>query len=252
MSKRSYGSAFNPIVIGGKRAMGVVRTKLRARRAFIRGRDRGPAGYWGRYSYGTGRGGGELKFHDIDVDDAVIAAGTNIANTGTVNIIPQGITEITRVGRKCVVKSINWKYSISMPVVTDTAGAPTADTVRVVLYLDKQCNGATAASSGITGILRADDFQSFRELSNVSRFVILMDRTVSLNYLAAGGNGTINDFAEVKRHGTFNKKCNIPLEFNAAAGALTEIRSNNLGVMLCSEQGVAGFESKLRLRFSDA
>ncbi len=250
MSKRSYGSAFNPIVIGGKRAMGVVRTKLRARRAFVKGRDR-VGGFWGRYTYGS-RGGGELKFHDIDVNDAVVAAGTNILNTGTVNIIPQGITEITRVGRKCVVKSINWRYSVSLPVVADTAGAPTADTVRVVLYLDKQCNGATAASSGITGILRADDFQSFRELSNVSRFQILMDRTMSISYLAAGGNGTINDFAEVKKHGSFNKRCNIPLEFNAAAGALTEIRSNNIGVMLCSEEGVAGFESKLRLRFSDA
>ncbi len=232
--------------------MGVVRRKLRARRTRVVPGVTRIGGYWGRYSYGTGRGGGELKFHDIDVDDAVIAQGTNILNTGTVNIIPQGITEITRVGRKCVVKSINWKYSVSLPLVSNTASAPLGDTVRVVLYLDKQCNGATAASSGITGILRADDFQSFRELSNVSRFVILMDRMMSINYTSGAGDGAVNDFAGVKRHGAFNKKCNIPLEFNAAAGALTEIRSNNLGVMVCSEEGTAGFESKLRLRFSDA
>ncbi len=193
----------------------------------------------------------ELKFHDVDVNDAVVAAACNIENSGSVNLIPQGITEITRVGRKCVVKAISWNYSVSLPVVNDTAGAPTADTVRIILYQDKQCNGATATASGITGILRSDDFQSFRELANTGRFNILMDRTMSLQYTAGAGDGAVNDFAMVKRHGSFHKRCNIPLEFNAAAGALTEIRSNNLGVMVCSEEGVAGFESKLRLRFSD-
>lgn len=190
---------------------------------------------------------GELKFHDVDVDDAVVAAAGAIQNTGSVNLIAQGVTEVTRIGRKCTIKSINWRYSLSLPVVP-TAGAPTADHVRVIFYQDKQANKATAA---VLDILETADFESFRNLSNVGRFNILMDKMHTLNYHAGAGDGAANDFAEVKEWGTMYKKCAIPIEFNAGAGALTEITSNNLGVLLITEEGVAGFESKLRLRFSD-
>ncbi len=68
--------------------------------------------------------------------------------------------------------------------------------------------------------------------------------------LASDGAGVVSN-SEVRQDYTFFKKVKIPLEFSAGTGAITEIRSNNLFVLLISEAGAAGFESKMRLRFSD-
>ncbi len=203
------------------------------------------SGYYGRYA----PTGGELKFHDVDVDDAVIAQNGVIQNTGTINIIAQGTTESTRVGRKCVIKSILWKYNLGL---VTSASLTIKDTVRMIVYLDRQCNGATAAASGITGILLTDDYQSFLNLANSGRFKILYDKTHALNIVGGGGNGTANDSAPYHINRTFYKSCNIPLEFNSTAGALTEIRSNNIGIVTFSKEGsVSVLDSKIRLRFSD-
>ena len=197
-------------------------------------------GFFGRF-----RQGGELKFHDIDINDAVIAANGTIAEDSC-NAIAQGVTEVQRVGRKCVIRSINWRFDITLPAST-TSGA-TSDFVRVIVYLDKQCNGATA---GITDILESDDYQSFNNLGNKSRFRTLMDRSYDLIVGAGGGNGTTEDYGEDLVSDTFFKRVNIPIEFDSTTGAITEVRSNNIGVLLLSKSGLCVFESKMRLRFSD-
>ncbi len=198
-----------------------------------------------------------MKFHDFDVVDAVIASGVNVtgqtspAVAGTLNAIAQGVTEATRVGRKCTIRSINVRFQLRLPAIDGTGTAPLGDTVRVILYLDKQANGATAAS---TDILEAASFQSFNNLANSGRFRTLMDRTYNMNYPGGSGAGGAadNDWPSIRVDDTFFKKCSIPLEFSSTTGALTEIRSNNLGLLLCSDSGTAGYESKWRLRFSDS
>lgn len=200
-------------------------------------------GVYGRFS-----NGGELKFFDVPLTDAVIAAGGTI--TDSINKIAQGVTEVTRVGRKCTIKSISFRYKLTLPE-QDAVGSPAvSDTVRLIVYMDKQCNGATAA---VTDLLETADFQSFRNLANSGRFVFILDVTKDLNYLtlASDGAGVVSQ-AEVGRSYTFYKKCNAPIEFNAAAGAITEIRSNNFGMLIMSSGGIAGLDSQFRIRFSDA
>ncbi len=195
---------------------------------------------------------GELKFHDVDLDDAIVASAGGL--TGTINIIPQGVTEIQRVGRKCTLKRIAWRYSYSLPEQDAQADPAAGDVLRIILYQDKQCNGASAGIGGSTGgtLLVSADYQAYNNLTNSGRFVVLMDKTHAINYLttASDGAGVVSQ-SSVIRHGAFYKTCNIPLEFDAAAGALTECRQNNLGVLLISKNGVCGFQSKFRLRFSD-
>ncbi len=186
----------------------------------------------------------ELKFHDIDLDDAVIAAAGTI--TDSINKIGQGVTETTRVGRKCTIRNIGWRFNLDLP--ESTASASTGDVVRVMMYVDKQANGATA---NITDILESANYQSFNNLSNKNRFRTLMDRTYDLVAAAGGGDGTTEDYGRVNISDTFFKKVNIPIEYNSTAGAITEITSNNIGVLLISLSGKAGFDSKVRLRFSD-
>lgn len=188
----------------------------------------------------------ELKFHDVDLDDAVVATGGTV--TPTINIIPNGTTEIQRIGRKVHIKKIGWKYTVSLPESDAQATPAPCDAVRVILYQDKQCNGATAA---VTDILESADYQSFNNLVNKGRFRVLMDRKHTLNYsgMASDGAGLVSQSAVESNH-SFYKVCNIPVEFDSTVGSITEIRSNNLGVLLISSQGVAGFASKIRLRFS--
>ncbi len=190
---------------------------------------------------------GELKFHDVDLDDAVVGAGVNV--TATVNIIPQGVTEVQRVGRKCTLKSLWWRYQVTLPT-QDAIGVPiSGDTLRIILYLDKQANGATALN---TDVLESTDVHSFRNLANSGRFVFLCDKLHTLNYraMASDGAGVVSQ-GKVVQDFVFYKNMNIPIEFNGATGAIAEIRSNNIGVILASNLGIIGFNSKIRLRFSD-
>ncbi len=191
---------------------------------------------------------GELKFHDIALDDSVIALAGGI--TPSLNLIAQGVTESTRVGRKCTLLSLGWKFQMQLPAIDGTGAAPLAEVVRVLLYLDKQCNGAAAA---VTDLWEAANFQSFNNLANSGRFRTLMDRTYSLNYQSGSGSGGAadNDYPSVVVTDDFYTKLNLPIEFTAGTGAITEIRSNNLGVLLISQNGTAAFFSHLRLRFSD-
>ncbi len=214
----------------------------RRRVTFKRGYDR-TGGYYGRYA---GRDG-ELKFHDVALDDVVVT--NTAAITASINLIAQGITESTRVGRKCSIKAIQWRYRVSMPLQDAIAVPITSDTLRIIMYVDKQCNGA-AAAFGV--ILENNDWQSFRSLANSGRFNILMDKNITVNYLTlSSDNAAVSSQGVVIKEGTFYKKCDIPLEFDDITGAVTEIRSNNIGVLLISASGIIGFQSQLRLRFSD-
>ncbi len=217
---------------------------LKRRKAFVSGRAR-IGGYYGRYPVGPR--GGELKFFDLDLDeDPFTTAG---AITDSINKIAQGVTEVTRVGRKCTIKSVNWRFLIWLPEQDAVADPLAGDSVRIILYIDKQCNGATAA---VTDLLETANWRSFRNLANTSRFNVLMDKTTSINFMTLGSDGAgVVSSAQMNKSGTFFKRCNIPLEFDASTGTITEVRSNNLGVLLISSNGTANFSSKIRVRFSD-
>ncbi len=189
----------------------------------------------------------ELKFHDLDIDDTVVAAGGNIAEDSVLTIA-QGTTESQRIGRKCVVKGIGWRFRIALPVTS--APAETSDVIRVILYLDKQCNGASAA---VLDIVETADYQSFNQLASKSRFRTLMDRTYDIKAHSGSFDGTNDQFGEDSISDTFFKKVNIPIEYDnsATTGVITSIRSNNIGVLLLGFAGHAGFSSKMRIRFSD-
>ncbi len=192
---------------------------------------------------------GEMKFHDLDIDDAVVAVNGTIAQVSCLTI-PEGNGESARVGRRITVRSILWRYNIQLP--TTATAADTSDIVRVILYHDKQTNGATAT---ITGILEANDFQAFNNLANKGRFTILMDRFHAVQATAGSGRGSTDtlSYGETNAQFSFFKKCAIPIEYDNSltTGAVTTMRSSNIGVLLLSQGGHTFFGSKMRIRYSD-
>ncbi len=218
--------------------------RRRAIPARYRGRLR-TGGYYGRMGGGGGACSGkpELKFHDLDINDALVAANGTIAEDSVLTI-PQGDGENERDGRKMCVKKIGWRFKMTLQAID--AGTPQfAETVRVILYLDTQCNGAAATAALI---LQTDSFQSFNNLEQGKRFKIWMDRTYDLNPHAGGGTDT----GQYGLADTFFKTCNLPITYDSTAttGAIATLRDNNIGVLLLGDQGaVVAFESKMRVRF---
>ncbi len=192
----------------------------------------------------------ELKFFDVSFTDAVIIAAGDIIPT--FNAIPQGITESTRVGRKCTLRSVGVYLNATVPTINGaTTGPPPAEVIRLIFFIDHQCNGAAATVTGVNGFLESASFQAFRKLTNSTRFTTLMDRTYTMNYMAGIGIGSDADYAAVVQHDTMFKRVNIQLEFSGASGALAEIRTNNIGFLAISKFGDGGVQGVLRLRFSD-
>ncbi len=218
-----------------RRRQFVARRRVRQRRAptQVRGRFAGPAAV-------------EQKFFETDVDDAVVAQNWNV--NGSMNLVPQGVTEAIRVGRKMTITFIGIRLAVTLP--TTATAAETSDVIRIVLVQDKQCNGANPA---VTQVFENNTWQSFNNLANSGRFVTLMDRVIPLNSRAGSGRGstdTLSYGADVKVITLF-KKVNIPIEFDAGTGAVTEIRSNNLVLLYGSQLGFGGIDGTCRIRFSD-
>lgn len=241
-SPYGYGLGYSP---GGKLRSGpVVPLSVAKRRRFVPGADR-VGGYYGRYA---GRNA-ELKFHDLDIDDAVVASAGTVQQGGSINVIIQGITESQRIGRKATIRSINWRYRTTIPERDAVSDPGPGETIRVILYQDKQTNGAISA---VTDILETAEMHSFRNLSNSGRYIIFLDKTIAMNYMTLASDGAgVTSQGEVIKEFVFNKNCAIPIEWSGTTGSIGETRSNTLGVLLISQAGLGGFESKIRLRFSD-
>lgn len=205
-------------------------------------------GYYGRYTGIVP----ELKFFDTAIS-FLVDDTAEIPATGQLSLIPQGDTQSTRNGRKCIVKSIDIHGTANM---VPAAGATAAVVVYFYVILDTQCNGAAATvADANTGIFtNANLAIANHTLANGSRFRVLKKWVFAFNSTAGATtayNNCIVPFA-------FYKKCEIPLEYDAAAttGAITTIRSNNIflvaGAANNGQDDTVAVQGVCRLRFQDA
>ncbi len=197
----------------------------------------------------------ELKFHDVIVNVNDISSDGQIGKD-SVNLIAQGTSESQRIGRKVTLKHIAYRYSYHMDRKQDQTSIVNGQVVRLILYIDKQANGATAA---VTDILEeaTDNYLSFLNLANKGRFVILMDRSHDLNYytMTVIDNAGVPNYSSqkiIKIADEFQTDLDLPINFNSTAGAITEITSNNIGLLFTSTDfNTLDIESRVRIRFTD-
>ncbi len=191
----------------------------------------------------------ETKFVDTAVDDAAIDI-TGTIQTAVITIA-EGTDDNQRVGRRVVLTTLQWRYTLTINQTTD--GAKGSDIVQVMVLLDKQCNGAVPTISGAQGIKTADTFDSYMQLANTGRFQVLMSRYHDMNVTAGVGDGTTNEYAENSKFFQWYKKVNIPIEYDTTVttGAVASIRSNNIVIVTWSEAGNCKMVTSFRVRYTD-
>lgn len=197
-------------------------------------------GYYGRFS----GAGAEQKFFDTALSFTANITGV-VPATGQLVLIPQGTTESQRIGRKCVIKSINIRgFQYFAPGAAATATTSTW----IYIVVDKQANGAAAA---VTDVFVANTLATtFRNLANSQRFVVL--GKIKTTFTASAGVTTA--YNPVSRTFDWYKKCSIPMEYSSTTGAITEIKSNNIFLVAGSDgntDDLVTVAGNCRIRFSD-
>lgn len=188
----------------------------------------------------------EKKFLDSDISDAVVTTGIEFG-TGDILTIAAGTGESQRVGRKIVVKSLHFKAVLALNRIADAATGALPDQIRIMVVLDKQCNGAAAAA---TLLLQTDNITSFRNVENVGRFQMLYDKCIALHVVNSGGTGAVNDTSETNKLWKLNLNVNIPIEYSSTTGAITERCCNNIFICQMSHTGLVAMKiAKCRVRY---
>ncbi len=243
--------------------------KRKRSRKFKPGYDR-TAGLYGRFRKRRKTNRTEQKFYDIDIagpsNEPLTEAGFHPSQGGagpsttceTIIDIPQGTGESQRIGRKITIVAIHLRliFVFDESEQTDmTAGLHTHDTIRVMIYLDKQCNGTTANA---TDILVTDHYLSFRNITNSSRFRIISDKIFDFNTSASAAGGNLDQVSVMAHKNKTLKlsyKLKIPIEYSGTTGNITEIRSNNIGILLWAANSdgrtIIANDSRARIRFTD-
>lgn len=143
--------------------------------------------------------------------------------------IKQGTTKNTRIGNKIHMYQIRMQGQIALP------NSMSGDMIRLVLVLDKQANGATAAPSDVfeTTAASTTGVFAFRNMDNIDRFQILKDKKYNLNP-TVGVSGTSNTV--LIYHWKMSHKGKWKIDYSSTNGAISELKSNNILMFaFCSE-----------------
>lgn len=199
---------------------------------------------YGRFGSGRGQGAQiEKKFYDtaLTLAGSGGAASSTNGNGQLLVGMAQGTTASTRIGQKIVVKSIQIKLGFTL-----AAGAVDTDIHHVYLVQDTQCNGTQAAIADVF-INSGDMGLEMRTMENGARFKILKHFVVRLNADAGVAAAFGGDYQQEECF----IKTNIPVTYNAAAGAIAEIKTNHLFLVYGSSNGTATVAGNARIRYTD-
>lgn len=209
------------------------------------------AGLYGRFGTKSRRSSRapELKYWDVPYADyqfdataevPVINAGNN---SGQLCLIPADTSASGRIGRRIVLKSIQWKMAVNMPATA------IRDEVHWYIVQDTQCNGAAATY--------ADVFEGavaglgLRNMANSARFRILHHWSGTLQ----SGAGVTGAFTGDTKYCTGYLKLNIPIEYGEGpGGGLSDQKSNNVFILAGDtllQDDVTTMTGAFRLRYSD-
>lgn len=188
----------------------------------------------------------ETKYYDVSLPAAPLSyayqwTGAEIDPTvGGLFCPAQGSGVSDREGRKAFIKRVRIRGLIGFNVVTGTAVSP-IPTVRVILYLDKQTNGAQAQSEQVMAPATSADTAlalcAFQNKDNFGRFQVLRDKTFeSPKTVAVGTNATTSsltmDIANTAFKFDYKFKKPLVVHFNQVnGGTIADVVDHSLHVI---------------------
>jgi len=196
--------------------------------------------------------GPEKKFKDTAITAPAFGDGAVTVGASTItpcNIMLQGNSGVTRLGRQITIKSVAFNLMIK-PAATTTAGL-----CRFMLIWDMQANGASPVITDILGfndaaVTVANEITAAMNMSNRERFKVIVDKRIPI-----GSTVATQAFAPVIQHGEKFRKCNQIVTFNAGnAGDITDIATGSLHFVFMTTAGVANcsVNGNVRIRYTDA
>jgi len=207
------------------------------------------SGFYNRYGMAAARQGWlpENKFLDTYINAETVPTVENPDPVAGFNgyminpmIITQGAGQSQRDGRLITIKSIQLRatlfYHAQQPAQSGTVGAQ----VWLWCILDTQANGARPQIADIFSAGLANDPRTYLiNLNNSGRFKILKKWLIKL--WPSSPNTIINTTVAVTETGHYSgaiirqiewfKRCNIRVDYSAATGDITEVRSNAIHFM---------------------
>lgn len=185
---------------------------------------------------------------DATVYDTAVPPNTWITNQSC-NLIASGSGSSERIGRKITVKSVTFDYTLNPDIrlaVAPPRIAGISFTYRLMLVLDKQCNGTTASAQELLTVVpytnTVPNSQSspvinwLMNIANTQRFQILKTwsgriATNTVEFDQANAADYAQNYTSYRIHGY--KKVNFPVEYGGPDPSLANIKSNNLFVCMC-------------------
>lgn len=203
----------------------------------------------------------DVKFIDYGAAaTAVLETGVNLAGGGIAFGITQGDTDVTRDGDSIIATSLILRAQLYSDVDRIAFG----NFVRVIVYWDKQPNGAVATVSGAAGsqsLMLASGavpgHLDHRNQLTINRFDIIWDKTFCWNantvqsFTPATGATTGLTQTSIAFQKRF--KLNRKIRYLASAGAITDMIGNNLCVSVIgnSDTDPALISYNMRLYYKD-
>lgn len=164
----------------------------------------------------------------------------------SINLVSQGNTENTMIGRKMTIKSIETRFMLQL----QKNQIITSNIFKLALVLDKQANGVSATSNLV---YEQPSAFGFRNLDQQKRFQVLKEWNGDIT--ADTNNPTLGNTQDTKQYFHWFKKCNIEIEFSPQVGMnrdITEVKSNNLLLLGYSDTGLIQFTGNFRIKYTDA
>ncbi len=171
----------------------------------------------------------ELKFYDTSTTKALTTTMANVfsATAITMNTIPQGSTQVTRIGNEAIIKKIQVRGYLQFHGVHGTTLNGQTNMARIMIVVDHQPNGAILPAGDI--LESTTQVSSMRNLDTSNRITVLYDKTFAAN-LNTAYRGTVGSIASSDMHIPFSffKTLNMKTQYDGTTQDIASIATNSI------------------------